>query len=256
TGAGWKGELPAAPAGLAVAGALAIAFQSVTWTYYGWLDAAKIAEEVVDPDRTLPRILLLAILGVTSLYLLLNAAFLQVLPFERIAASVLVPGDVVAEIFGVRAGALLAALALLVVLASLNGNLFVTPRVVFGLARDGLGPRALARVNPRGTPWTATILVGAVAVALAATGTFEKLVSIAIVFILVTDGFMVLVLFRLRARGAEAPFRVPLYPALPLLFLGTYLLLFLGAAVQQPRVTAVALLTLAATYALGRTIIH
>ena len=101
------------------------------------------------------------------LYLLLNAAFLQVLSFARIASSTLVAGDVAAEIFGARAGALMAGLALLVVLASLNGNLFVTARVVFGLARDGLGPGTLARVNAGGTPWTAMLLVGTLSTALA-----------------------------------------------------------------------------------------
>jgi APA family basic amino acid/polyamine antiporter len=250
TGAGWKAELPSAPTGLAAWGALAIAFQSVIWTYYGYPDAAKIAEEVKDPDRALPRIFLFGIAGVTALYLLLNAAFLQVLPFDRIAASTLVAGDVAEAIFGARAGTLMAALALLVVLASLNGNLFVTPRVVFGLARDGLGPPALARVNAGGSPSTAMVLVGVVSAALAATGTFENLLSLAIIFVLITDGFMVLVLFRLRARTPQAPFRVPLYPAVPLVFLATYAALFVGAVLQQPGVSAVAVASLIATYAL------
>ncbi len=244
TGAGW------APKGLAVWGALALAFQSVIWTYYGYPDAAKIAEEVKDPDRALPRIFLFGIAGVTALYLLLNAAFLQVLPFDRIATSTLVAGDVAEAIFGARAGTLMAALALLVVLASLNGNLFVTPRVVFGLARDGLGPPALARVNAGGSPSTAMVMVGAVSAALAASGTFESLLSLAIIFVLVTDGFMVLVLMRLRARAPQAPFRVPLYPAVPLVFLATYAALFMGAVLQQPVVSAVAVASLIATYAL------
>src|SRR6185436_19244697 len=107
------------------ASALALAFQSVIWTYYGYVDAAKIAEEVVDPARQLPRIFLAGIAAVTVLYLLLNAAFLQVLPFERIAASNLVAGEVVGAIFGARAGGLMTGLALLVVAASLNGNVFV-----------------------------------------------------------------------------------------------------------------------------------
>jgi APA family basic amino acid/polyamine antiporter len=252
TGAGWKGSLPDAPTGLAAWGALALAFQSVIWTYYGYPDAAKIAEEVKDPDRALPRIFLLGIACVTTLYLLLNAAFVQVLPFERIASSNLVAGDVAAAIFGGRAGALMAALAFLVVLASLNGNLFVTPRVVFGLARDGLGPSGLARVNEGGSPWAAMILVGAFSALLAATGTFERLLSLAIVFVLVTDGFMVLVLFRLRGREARAPFQVPLYPAVPLAFLGVYTLLFISAVLQQPGLSAAAVGALAVTYASSR----
>ena len=139
-------------------------------------------------------------------------------------------------------------------LASLNGNLFVTPRVVFGLARDGLGPAALARVNKGGSPGAAMVLVGAVSAALAATGTFERLLSLAIIFILVTDGFMVLVLFRLRSRVPQAPFRVPLYPAVPLVFLATYALLFIGAVLQQPGVSAVAITALAVTYALYKSV--
>src|SRR5213079_1200138 len=92
SGTGPSTVLPAAPRGVDVWGALAVAFRSVIWTYYGYADAAKIAEEVVDPGRTLPRIFLGGIATVIALYLLLNAAFLHVLPIERIAASNLVAG--------------------------------------------------------------------------------------------------------------------------------------------------------------------
>ena len=245
SGAGWSGSLPGAPTGSAIFGAMAVAFQSVIWSYYGYPDAAKIAEELKDPDRSLPRVFLGGIATVTALYLLLNAAFLHVLPFERIATSTLVAGDAAEAMFGPRAGAVMSALALLVMLASLNGNLFVTPRVVFGLSRDGLGPRVLSRVNPGGTPWTALLLVSVIAVVLAATGTFERLLALAITFILVTDGFMVLVLFRLRAAQPAAPFHVPLYPLVPLLFLGTYLLLLVGVLLEQPVLTLAALGALA-----------
>jgi len=245
SGAGWSGSLPGAPTGSALLGAMAVALQSVIWTYYGYPDAAKIAEEMKDPDRSLPRVFLGGIASVTALYLLLNAAFVHVLPFDRIAASTLVAGDAADAIFGPRAGAVMSGLALLVVLASLNGNLFVTPRVIFGLSRDGLGPRVLSRVNSGGTPWTALLLVALVSVLLAATGTFEGLLALAITFILVTDGFMVVVLFKLRARRPAAPFRVPLYPVIPLLFLGVYVLLLVGALIQQPAITVAALAALA-----------
>src|SRR6266550_964223 len=174
-GSGWHGALPTAPSGAAAWGALAVAFQSVIWTYYGYLDAGKIAEEVVDPGRTLPKVFLGGIGVAAALYLLLNAAFYQALPIDRIAASNLVPGDVVAALFGSGAGTLIAGLALLVVLASLNGNVFVTPRVIFGMAREGLGPKVLARVNAGGTPWAAMLLIGVISTALEVTGTFEKL---------------------------------------------------------------------------------
>ncbi len=254
TGAGWSGSLVTAPRGLALFGALAVAFQSVIWTYYGYPDAAKIAEEVVDPGRTLPRVFLYGIGVATTLYVLLNASFLHVLPFSHIAASNLVAGDVAAAIFGPHGEILMTALALLVVLASLNGNVFVTPRVIFGLAREGLGPAVLARVNAGGTPWAAMLLVGAVSVVLAATGKFTDLLAVAVALILVIDGVSVAALFRLRARTPEAPFRVPFYPAVPVVFIVVYGALFVGTAWAQPGLALTAGAVLVGTWALSWTV--
>jgi basic amino acid/polyamine antiporter, APA family len=250
-GAGWRSTAAAAPVSAGLLGGMALAFQAVIWTYYGYPDAAKIAEEMKDPGRTLPRVYLIGIGSVTVLYLLLNAAFLNVLPLERIAGSQLAAADVMDALFGARAATLMSGLALLVVLAGVNANVFVTPRVVFGLAREGLAPRVLARVSAGGTPSTAMLLVGVVSMALAATGTFERLLSFAVLLVLLTDGFMVLVLFRLRARRPEAPFRVPLYPLLPSLFLGLYAVLFVVAAREQPVLAGVTLLLLAGGYAVA-----
>jgi amino acid transporter len=239
-GAGWHGSLPGAPTGIALFGALAVAFQSVIWSYYGYADAAKIAEEVVDPGRTLPRVFLLGIAIATGLYLLLNAAFLHVLPFDHIASSVLVAGDLAAAIFGPHGDFVITLLALLVVLASLNGNIFVTPRVIFGLAREGLGPRVLAEVNAGGTPSEAMVSVGIVAIALAATGTFPQLLSLAIALVLIIDSITIAALFPLRARAPEAPFKVPLYPVVPAVFILVYVALLVGTAKAQPGLVALA----------------
>src|SRR2546425_2433000 len=252
TGSGWHGVLAGAPRGAAVWGALAVAFQSVIWTYYGYVDAAKIAEEVVDPGRTVPRVFLGGIALAAAVYLLLNAAFFNVLPLERVAASNLVAADAAAAIFGARGSTVIAALALIVVLASLNGNVFVTPRVLFGMAREGLAPAVLARVNRGGTPWVAMLMVGAVALGLAATGTFGDLLSLAIVLILLIDSFVVAALFRLRARTPEAPFRVAFFPALPVLFLLIYAALFVGSALAQPLVVVKAAAVLVAAYGVSR----
>src|SRR5256886_3796438 len=251
TGAGWHGALADAPRSVGVWPALALASRSVIWTYYGYPDAAKIAEEVVDPGRTLPRVFVGGIAIVTALYLLLNAAFLHVLPLAQIATSNLVAADVTTAIVGARAGAVVVALALLVVLASLNGTIFVTPRVLFGLAREGLAPGALARVNRGGTPWVAMLAIGVFAIALATTGTFELLLGLAIVQILVIDSWAVIGLFRLRGRDGPAPFSVPGYPWLPLLFVAVYAALFAGTVRAQPTLVAGALGMLVVAYGLS-----
>src|SRR5256885_4145708 len=140
---------------------------------------------------------------------------------------------------------MVAGLALLVVLASINGNVFGTPRVLFGLAREGLAPGALARVNRGGTPWVAMLLVGVVAIALAATGTFETLLGLAIAEVLVIDGLTVAALFPLRAREPPAPLSVPRYPAVPILFIAVYLVLFIWTAWGQSQSVLVTLAVLA-----------
>ena len=251
TGAGWHGMLLGAPSGLQLFAALAVAAQSVIWSYYGSVDAGKIAEEVVAPERTLPRIFVAGIAVVTALYLLLNAAFLHVLPFDQVATSNLVAGDVATAIFGAKGGVIIAVLALLVVLASLNGNVFVTPRVIFGLARDGLGPALLTRVNTGGTPWTAMALVGVVSTVLAASGKFTWLLALAIALILLIDGLTVASLFVLRKERATAPFLTPLYPMVPALFIAVYVALFVGTALAQPGLVALAVGVLAAAWGLS-----
>ena len=253
-GAGWHGALPDAPTGAALFGALAVAFQSVIWSYYGYADAAKIAEEVVEPGRTLPRIFLLGIALAVALYLLLNAAFLHVLTFDRIAASVLVAGDVAAVIFGPHGDLVITVLALLVVLASLNGNVFVTPRVIFGLARDGLGPRIFAQVNAGGTPSEAMMSVGVVAIVLAASGTFPQLLSLAIGLVLILDSVTIAALLPLRARTPDAPFLVPLHPLVPVLFIAVYLALLVGTALAQPGLVMIAVAVLVAAWLVSLTV--
>ena len=209
---------------------------------------------MVDPARTLPRVFLVGIAIATGLYVLLNAAFLHVLPFDRIAASVLVAGDVAAAIFGPRADLVITVLALLVVFASINGNIFVTPRIMFGMAREGLGPRLLARVNAGGTPWAAMILVGVVAMGLAATGTFAWLLAIAIALVLVVDSVAIGSLFVLRARQPGAPFHVPVYPFIPAALITVYVALFVGAALAQPVVVAIGTGVLVAAWGLSWTV--
>jgi APA family basic amino acid/polyamine antiporter len=98
--------------------------------------------------------------------------------------------------------------------------------------------------------------VGLVAAVLAASGTFERLLSLTIILVLIADGFMVPVLVRLRRRGPDAPFRVPLYPFLPFLFLLIYAVLFMGAVVGQPGTTTLATGVVGVTYVASRFLVR
>src|SRR5262249_36079274 len=151
-----------------------------------------------------------------------------------------VAGDVAVAIFGPSGGTLIAALALLVVLASVNGNVFVTPRVVFAMARDGLLPPSLARVNRGGSPWPAVLVVGAAASVLAISGTFEVLLAIAIVLVMVLDGVTAAALVVLRRREPAAPFRVPVFHAVVFGFIAIYAALLAVSIVDDPSLAVTA----------------
>jgi amino acid transporter len=119
------------------------------------------------------------------------------------------------------------------------------------MARDGLAPAALARVNAGGTPGPAMVVVGIVAIGLAATGQFGTLLSLAILVVLVIDGFSVAALFRLRARQPDAPFRAPFYPYLPAFFIAVYAVLFVGTAIAQPGLALTTMAVLVGMWALS-----
>jgi len=95
------------------------------------------------------------------------------------------------------------------------------------------------------------LVVAAVAIGLAATGRFGVLLSLAIMMVLLIDGFSVAALFRLRARQPDAPFRVPFYPYLPAFFIALYAVLFVGGALGQPRVALATAAVLVGTWALS-----
>jgi len=94
-------------------------------------------------------------------------------------------------------------------------------------------------------------VVGIVAALLAATGQFGTLLSLAILIVLVIDGFSVAALYRLRKRQPEAPFRAPLYPYVLTLFIGVYVVLFAGSAYAQPRLALATVAVLAGMWALS-----
>jgi len=98
------------------------------------------------------------------------------------------------------------------------------------------------------------VLVGVVAMALAATGTFGWLLAIAIALVLVVDSVAIGSLFVLRARQPGAPFRVPLYPFIPAALITVYIALFVGAALAQPVVVAIGTAVLVAAWGLSWTI--
>ena len=240
----WAGDMAGFSSGsLIVEGSgllgFALAYQAVAFAYYGWEDAAKMAEEVKDPGRSLPKILLGGAGAVAVLYLLMNVAYLAALTPAEMAGSELVARDAIADVFGTAAGTVVVLASLLILISSLNVNFLGLPRVAYGLANHGLAFKAFTRVDERGTPRNALYFISLWIGALALTGAFELLIQFMMMVAITVDTMVLMGYFRLRSRrpDLERPFRVPGHPWLPGLTVVLYVAI-LGILVgTQPALT-------------------
>jgi APA family basic amino acid/polyamine antiporter len=234
-----------APLVAALAGALVAAF----FSFGGWWDLSKLAGEVREPARNLPRALVIGVLTVTAVYVLTSAVFIYLVPHGRVTTAETFAAQAGEALFGRVGGQVFSAVVIVTVLGSLAGIVMSAPRVYYAMARDGLFFPAAARLHPRfGTPALAVSFQAALACLLVALGTFEQIISYFIFTVVIFIGLTVGALFVLRRRGAEAQaFLTPGYPFTPLVFLFSLALMLFLLGMGSP---AQAFLGLAVT-ALG-----
>jgi APA family basic amino acid/polyamine antiporter len=204
----------APPFGPAAIGALIGAF----FSFGGWWEVTKIAGEVRDPSRTMPRALVVGLTIVTLVYILTTLAFIYVIPIAGIASGDAFVAQVGAVLMGRSGGVAVAAVVIVCVLGSLAAVLMLGPRVYFAMAQDGVFPAAAAAVHPRfGTPARAIAAQAVLASILVAFGTFDTIVAY---FIFITVVFIALTVGAVFVLGRRDPhFRVPGHPWTALTFL-------------------------------------
>jgi APA family basic amino acid/polyamine antiporter len=244
-------QTPAVPAGLGLLAAAVFALQGVIYTYDGWYSTVYFGEEVRDTARSVPRAMVGSVALVIVIYLLFNLALLYVLPLERLAGQKLAAGAAAEAVFGPRGATVIAAVAILSLLASVNGNTLTAPRIIYAMSRDRLFWRGASRVNRGGTPTAALAFSTAVAVLMIVfSGTFERMLA-AIAFFFVTDYTLVfLSVFVLRRREprAERPYRAWGYPVTTALALAGSVAFLCGAVASDTENSLYALALLASSY--------
>ena len=224
---------PAFPAGSMSLAPFGLALVSVCWAFDGWADLSFLSGEVKDPERTLPRALIIGTFAVIAIYLLANVAYLAVLPVDEIRHSRLVAATVADKLIGQPGVVFVVITVVISTFGTLNGTLLTSPRIFFAMAEDGLLFRAVARVHPKfETPWVAITLTGAVGILFVLVGTFEQLADAFVTALIPFYALAVASVYRLRRRPGYAPrFRMPGYPVVPALFvISTILLLVNGVA--------------------------
>jgi basic amino acid/polyamine antiporter, APA family len=250
-------ELPAGPSdaaprvmpqGLALFGALVLALQGVIYTYDGWYSTVYFGEEVRDTARSLPRAMLGSVLLVIAIYLLFNLALVYVLPIDQLAGQELAAGAAAAKIFGARGGTIIGWVAVVSLLASVNGNTLTAPRIIYAMSRDRLCFSGAARVNRGGTPTVSLALSTAVAVTMIVfSGSFKRVLA-ALAFFFVTNytaTFISVFVLRWREPEAPRPYRAWGYPLTTALALAGSIAFLVGAVVSDTENSVLALKLLA-----------
>jgi amino acid transporter len=225
---------PAVPPGSFSIGAFGLALVSVLWVYDGWADVSFVAGEVQNPQRNLPRILITGTCAIIGIYALANLAYLAVMPIEEMRHSKLVAADVAQRLVGAGGVAFIATVVMVSTFGTLNGTMITGPRVLFAMADDGLLFRSMARVHPRyKTPSTSIVVITVIAVAFVLVGTFEQLADAFVTAIVPFYALAVAAVFVFRKRPDYAPpFRVPLYPVVPAIFILSTIFLLANAVID------------------------
>jgi amino acid transporter len=230
---------------------VATALIPVMWTYDGWADVAAIGGEISDPQKTLPRALIAGSASVALVYLLVNLAFIYVLPLPEMAGSKLIATTVATRI-PLLAGAGTGAIAGLVMLATfsgLNASLMVGARIFFAMGDRGLLFRAVARVSPRfDSPSVAIWICTGLGVVYVLQNDFAQLADKFILGIWPFYALTVAAVFVLRWRRPQLPrpYRVWGYPVVPAVFLVASAGMVANALVTDPANTGITLLIIAA----------
>jgi amino acid transporter len=217
---------PAAAGGALSWGGIGLAMVFVLLTFGGWNEAAYISAEVKGPRHNIARALIWSILVITVLYLLANLAMLHGLGLEGMAKSQAVAADLLERAWGPTGAALISILVAIAAVTSANATIIVGARSNYALGCDWPMLSFLGRWNGNtGTPTTALLVQAGVALALVGLGTLtakglETMVEFTapVFWFFFTLAGASLIVLRYREPAAPRPFRVPLYPVLPLAF--------------------------------------
>jgi APA family basic amino acid/polyamine antiporter len=197
-----------------------LAVSAGLFAFGGWHMVTYTAEETRNPERTIPRALVLGTLIVTVCYVGLNFVYLSVLPIDRVIASTRVAADTFESLVGPWGGSFVSALVMFSAFGALNGVILAGPRVYYSMAQDGLLFRPAAAIHPRfKTPGRAIALQAIWAAVLVWTGTYRELVSRVIYTEWIFFGMLAVGVVVLRRRQGYAPkWRMPGVPLIPLMF--------------------------------------
>lgn len=193
------------------------------FAYDGWINVTFIAGEIKQPQKNIPRSLLLGLFICITVYVLVNQAYLYVLPVEKMAASPLVASDAIAVALGNTSGAIIAALIVICTFGAINGNTMASARITYAMGKDKVfipwtGKEHTRFRTPGNALWLHCIWISLFII----TGSFDMLANmfVFITWIVYLLGAIGIVILREKMPDAPRPYRAWGYPWVPGIFIG------------------------------------
>jgi len=241
---------PVVPHGAALLLAFGVAMQGVIFSYDSYYAVVYCGEEIRDPGTVIPRSMFRGLLIIIVIYLLLNAAFLTVVPVARMAGDQFVGGTVARLIFGARGDLIIRLIAIVAILGTVNAQIMAAPRILLAMAEDGLFPARATEVNAGGTPTVALILSLLLIGGFLFLGSFDAVLGVDSFLIVLMYLISFSALFRLRHTEPDTPrpYRAWGYPFAPGLALLFAVGLLAAMALGDQRSALIAVVTLVVSW--------
>lgn len=209
--------------GASLFSAVMAALTGAFFAYDGWVNITFIAGEIKQPQRNIPRSLFTGVIVCIIIYLLVNQAYLYVLPVEKIAASSLVASDAMSIAIGDTGGAIVAAMIVICTLGAINGNVLATTRVTYAMGKDKVFLPWAGKEHKRfQTPGNALWLHASWISVLIISGSFDMLADMMVFISWIVYGMGAVGIFMLRKSmpQAERPYKIWMHPVVTILFIG------------------------------------
>ncbi len=223
------------------------------WAYEGWINIGFVGDEIKDPHKNIPKILIFGVLIVMAIYVLVNMAYLYVMPIDEMMAVAnsengVAAVEVIRKFMG-DGGAL--AISILIVLTTAgctNSTILTSARIYYAMAKKGLFFKSAAYVHPKFKVPTKSLIIFAIwSCILVFSGTFDQLTDMLVFAQFIFYGLVVAGVFVLRKKmpNANRSYMVIGYPVVPILFLVFCAGLLINTLIEQPREAGIGLFLIA-----------
>ena len=205
--------------------------------YDGWSNVGTIAGEMKNPKKDLPRAILYGLLVITAVYLLINIAYLLTMPMEQIAGNGNVPNDIATKLFGPNGGKIITIGIMVSVYGTMNGFTMTAIRVPYAMALKKQIPlrKYWLKLNMFSIPYFCALVTLILTIAMMFTGGFDALTDFLLftIWIFFIATFLAVFILRKKEPNLPRPYKVPLYPIVPLIAIIGGIYIVVSALITQ-----------------------